>query len=230
MRPVVVSWSGGKDSALALHALKTSPEFKVVGLLTTFTHPYERVSMHGVRRELILRQAQELNLPLYESWIDQGATNAKYEAAMEVTLSSIRKLGISTMIFGDLYLEEIRTYREALMKRFGVRSEFPLWGQNTASLLNQFIHQGFRAKVCCVDTQQVPAEFCGMDLDEQFQSILPVSADPCGENGEFHSFVYDCPIMNSSIEIELGEIRQDGQFVFRDINFAAATQTKSPGE
>ena len=215
--PVVLAWSGGKDSALALSQLLAGDRYDVVALLTTFTRDYERVSMHGVRRELIVQQADSLNIPLTESWIEKGADNASYEAALSTTLKKFQTQGVQTIAFGDLYLEEIRTYRDNLTSRLGMESLYPIWGAETLALARKFIADGFKATTCCVDTKQIPEEFCGRQINTDFLNSLPDSADPCGENGEFHTFVHDCPLMSAPIKIELGEERRDGQFLFRDL-------------
>lgn len=225
--PVILAWSGGKDGALALSQLQLDDRYEVVSLLTTFTRDYERVSMHGVRRELILQQAERLGIPLAESWIDKGADNASYEAALAETLHEFQSQGVQTIAFGDLYLEDIRAYRDNLTTRIGMKSLYPIWGEQTSSLARKFIAGGFKATTCCVDTEQIPEEFCGRRLDSEFLNSLPESADPCGENGEFHTFVHDCPLMSSPIEIELGEERRDGQFLFRDLLLAKQTATTS---
>ncbi len=218
--PIILAWSGGKDSALALSQLQADDRYEIVSLLTTFTHDYERVSMHGVRRDLIVQQAELLGIPLAESWINKGAGNASYEAALSTTLSKFQTQGVQTIAFGDLYLEDIRAYRDNLTTRLGMSSLYPVWGEETLSLALRFIADGFKATTCCVDTKQIPEEFCGRRLDSEFLNSLPESADPCGENGEFHTFVFDCPLMSSPIEIEVGDVHRDGQFIFRDLLLA----------
>ncbi len=221
--PVVLSWSGGKDCALALDRLLSEDRYEVVSLLTTFTREYERVSMHGVRRELILEQARAIGLPLSESWIEKGACNADYEAAMSASLEQFKLTGVETIAFGDLYVEEIRAYRDQLVHRVGMQSLYPIWGEETTALAERFVAGGFNAITCCVDTKQIPESFCGRELDSAFFETLPESADRCGENGEFHSFVYNCPQMSSPIEVCVGETQRDGQFVFSDLTLATAS-------
>lgn len=223
--PVVLSWSGGKDSALALAALQNDDRYEVVALLTTFTRDFERVSMHGVRRELILEQARQLRLPLAESWIDHRAGNSAYEAAFSKSLDEFQQQGVQTVAFGDLFLEDIKAYRERLVTRIGMQSLYPLWGRETTQLAGEFVNQGFRAVTCCVDTGLLTEEFCGRRVDEDFLDSLPPGVDPCGENGEFHTFVFDSPAMKSSVPIELHETYRDGQFVFTEIAFAAPCLT-----
>lgn len=228
--PIVLAWSGGKDSALALSALQANGHMKVVALMTTFTREFERVSMHGIQRDLIRQQAERFGLPLVESWIDQGANNASYEAATKETLSELRSQGIQTVAFGDLFLEEIRAYRDRLVQSLEMKTLYPIWGQDTLLLAHQFVSDGFRAMTCCVDSAQIPDTFCGRDFDTIFLQALPKTADPCGENGEFHTFVYDCPMMNSPIEIELGVEHRDGQFVFRELQSPVPYELTSSGE
>lgn len=228
--PVVLGWSGGKDSALALDALQRHDAYEVVALFTTFTRGYERVSMHGVRRELIQLQAERLGIPLVESWIEQGADNNAYEAATLESLAQFREQGIEQIAFGDLFLEEIKEYRDRLIERAGMQTLYPIWGRPTDLLAWKFISDGFKAVTCCVDSKQIPPTFCGRQLDFTFLQTLPDSADPCGENGEFHTFVYDCPLMSHPIDVELGESRQDGQFHFTDLLPVSEKQMVTTGE
>ncbi len=221
--PVVLSWSGGKDSALALDHLLSDDRYQVVSLMTTFTKGFERVSMHGVRRELIQKQAEAMGLPLAEAWIDKGASNSDYEAAMSASLKQFKRDGIHTVAFGDLFLEEIRAYRDRLVQQVDMNSLYPIWGEETSALAERFVADGFEAVTCCVDTKQIPDSFCGRELDTAFFATLPSTADRCGENGEFHSFVYNSPQMSSSIEVSVGETHRDGQFVFTDLSLAKAS-------
>lgn len=217
MIPVVICWSGGKDSALTLEALQNGSPFQPIALLTTFTRGVDRVSMHGVRRELILAQAATIGLPLHEAFIPPRASNDDYEAAMSDALLRLKGKGISTIAFGDLFLADIRAYRERLMQKLGLTPIFPIWGRNTRQLADDFVARGFCAKLCCVDTRVLPASFAGRDLNEDLLRELPATADPCGENGEFHSFVYEAPYFRMPIRIEVGAERRDEPFVFRDL-------------
>lgn len=219
--PIVLAWSGGKDSALALQALLASDQFEVVSLMTTFTREFERVSMHGVRRELIEQQAERLNLPLAKSWINPGAGNSEYEEAVSSCLDQFRIEGVQTVAFGDLFLHDIREYRDRLVKQIGMASHYPIWGQETNQLAHRFISDGFRAITCCVDSKQIPVSFCGKEYNHAFLDALPETADLCGENGEFHTFVYDGPLMDSPVDIDLGQEHVDGPFVFKELNLAA---------
>ena len=215
--PVVVGWSGGKDSALALHALLADSRYEVVALLTTLTHDFNRIAMHGVRRELLLQQAEALGLPLEEVWIHHGAGNDEYESAMLKSLARFRDQGVTTIAFGDLFLEDIRAYREQMIDQIEMTSLFPIWGRDSTELADEFVQRGFQARVCCIDTRVLPDSFCGRDLTAEFFQDLPDEVDPCGENGEFHTFVFDAPDFRQPIEIVSGEERRDDPFLFRDI-------------
>lgn len=214
----LLSWSGGKDSSLSYHTLRGVSELEIVGLLTTVTSDYQRISMHGVRRELLQRQADELGLPLYEIMIPKNATNDIYEESMAKSILELKeKVGISAVVFGDLFLEDIRSYREKFIGKLGLECDFPVWGKNTIELAKSFINDGFRAKVCCVDPKKIGVQFCGREYDMDFISELPKSADPCGENGEFHTFVYAGPIFKRRIDVSVGEIVDRDGFYFADI-------------
>ncbi|MDW8223607.1 MAG: ATP-binding protein [Gemmatales bacterium] len=215
--PLLLSWSGGKDSCLALRELLQLPQWQVVALLSTITEGYERLSMHGVRAELIRAQAARLGLKLLEARIPRQATNLVYEAALRDAVQPFLAHGVRFLAFGDLFLEEIRHYREKLLARWGMEAVFPLWGRNTTAISQQFLADGFRAVVVCVDPRQIPAELCGCEYDERFLAALPPNADPCGENGEFHTFVYHGPMFRAPIAVRRGAtVHRDG-FVFCDL-------------
>jgi uncharacterized protein (TIGR00290 family) len=214
---VVLSWSGGKDSSLALHEImKTEADLR--GLLTTITKDYDRISMHGVRRELLRQQAVSLGLPLYEVSIPKDASNEIYEKETESVLLRLKKSNtITAVAFGDLFLQDIREYREKLLGRLELDCIFPIWGQDTKKLAYQFIQNGFRAIVCTVDPKKLDKRFCGAEFDGSFLSEIPDTVDPCGENGEFHTFVYDGPIFKDRLRISIGEIVERNGFYFADI-------------
>lgn len=215
---VILSWSGGKDSALALHALRQDTEVDVVGLLTSVTRDYDRVSVHGVRRTLLHEQARMLRLPLYEVWLDSLCTNEAYEAAFVGALAEIRAAGVSHIAFGDLFLEDVREYRERLLKRTGVAPLFPLWGLDTSVLARRFVREGFAARLVCVDTRQLDGSFAGRDFDDRLLADLPGGVDPCGERGEFHTFVFDGPIFGKSVACRAGAtVLRDGRFMFCEL-------------
>lgn len=216
--PVVLSWSGGKDSALALHTLRGDPRFEVVGLLTTVTSGYERISVHGVRRALLESQAERLALPLTTAEIPPVSDNGVYEARMGEALATLRGSGVSTIAFGDLFLEDVRAYREAMLATAGMRAIFPLWGRDTTELAREFIDLGFRAVAACVDTTALGGTFAGRDYDATFLADLPASVDPCGENGEFHTFVSAGPLFPAPIPYALGDlVLRDERFAYRDL-------------
>lgn len=278
--PVVLSWSGGKDSALALAALAAAPEWNVVALLTTVTADYDRVSMHGVRRELLKAQAASLGVPLIEAPIPAGASNAVYEAAMGAAFERLRhgssgcdiesycasecdrvserdcdsrrptaagssrrsaitnapddenshsRRSLSSaeaartiepvrhIAFGDLFLADIRTYREQLVGRHGMEAVFPVWGRDTRILAMEFIERGFAARLVCIDPRAIDESFAGRQFDDALLADLPPQVDPCGENGEFHTFVWDGPIFTRPVRVAAGEIVRRDSFVFADL-------------
>jgi len=219
-QPVVLSWSGGKDSALALAELQRSDEFEPVALLTSVTRGYDRISVHGVRRTLLEAQAQSIGLPLVEISLEQNSSNDAYESAFHRALDDIRARfpEVKHVGFGDLFLEDVRAYRERLLAGSGFSPIFPIWGRNTADLAREFIAGGFRARLVCVDTTQLDAGFAGRDFDISLLADLPPSADPCGERGEFHTFVSDGPIFDSAIACNPGEkLLRDNRFRYCDL-------------
>jgi uncharacterized protein (TIGR00290 family) len=218
--PIVLSWSGGKDSSLALAALRADQSVEVVGLMTSVTRGYDRISIHGVRRSLLEAQVRSLGLPLSEIELEPACTNDDYEKAV---LSSIDRLraahpALTRIAFGDLFLADVRAYRETLLGEIGMTAHFPLWLTDTTILANQFVADGYRARVVCVDTTQLGAEFAGRTFDRQFLEDLPGAVDPCGERGEFHTFVYDGPIFSTPISCRVGEtVLRDERFMFCDL-------------
>ena len=217
-KKVILCWSGGKDSAMTLYELRKSDEFEVVALLTTVTEGYERISMHGVRCALLEEQADSLGISLEKVYISKGATNAEYESKMERVLKKYLAAGISLVAFGDIFLEDLRQYREANLAKIGMCGVFPIWKRETRELSRTFINLGFKAILTCVDSNCLDRSFAGRIYDEQLLSEFPISVDPCGENGEFHSFVYDGPIFENKIVFERGEIvLRDERFYFADL-------------
>jgi len=217
---VVLSWSGGKDSALALAALQRSDAFEPVALLTSVTRGYDRISVHGVRRALLEAQAQSIGLPLVEIALDQKSSNDAYEAAFQLALDQVRARwpDVRHIAFGDLFLEDVRAYRERLLSESGFDPLFPIWGRDTAALAREFIEAGFAARLVCVDTTQLDRNFAGRHFDADLLADLPDSADPCGERGEFHTFVSDGPIFASQIACAEGEkVLREDRFMYCDL-------------
>jgi uncharacterized protein (TIGR00290 family) len=215
---VLVSWSGGKDSALALHEVLKSGTLLVVALLTTVTEDYDRISMHGVRRALLEQQASSLGLPLEKVLIPRNASNDDYERNWESVLTNYKDEGVQTVVFGDIFLEDLRKYREEKLATVGMKGVFPLWMRGTKELARSLISLGFKAITTCVDTSVLGKEFVGRVVDEQFLADLPAFVDPCGENGEFHTFVYDGPIFKEAVRFSVGEkLLRDERFYFCDL-------------
>ncbi len=211
-----LSWSGGKDSALALWMLRREQR-EPEALITTVTESYERVSMHGVRRELLARQAEALGLPLIEIVIPQACINDVYEARMAEAFAVAPLSAVEAVAFGDLFLEDVRAYREERLAAGGKRGLFPLWGRNTTALAREFLDTGFEATLVCVDPRALDGAFAGRRYDEQLLAELPPGVDPCGENGEFHTFVHAGPIFAQPVDCETGAIVERDGFVFCDL-------------
>ena len=213
----LLSWSGGKDCAAALMRILAEGRLDVAALVTTVTAGYGRISMHGVRTGLLKGQARALGIPLEEAVIPQAASNEAYEAALEGVLLRYRG-SVPTVVYGDIFLRDVREYRERHLRRLGFECEFPLWGRDTRELAQGVIEAGMRAVVVCVDGEALGGEFAGREYDSDFLADLPEGVDPCGENGEFHTFVYDGPIFGRSVNFEKGEVvLRDGRFYFCDL-------------
>lgn len=217
MEPILLSWSGGKDSALALHALRRMPGVEVAGLLTTVTEDYDRISMHGVRRALLERQAEAAGLPLRIVLIPRECSNEEYGARMAAVLEEARETGVRRVAFGDLFLEDIRAYREERLAAVGMEALFPVWGRDTTALAREFLDLGFAATLVCVDTEALAPSFAGRSYDAELLRDLPDGVDPCGERGEFHTFVHAGPVFREPVPFRLGEVEDRGRFVFRDL-------------
>ncbi len=218
MEQILFSWSGGKDSALALYEIQKTGKYRIAALLTTVTQDYDRVSMHGVRCVLLEQQAESLGLPLEQILITNHATNAEYETEMRALLEKYKKLGVNAVVFGDIFLEDLKKYREDNLAQIGMRGLFPIWKRGSRELARAFIALGFQAITTCVDSQHLDRGFVGRLFDEQFLSELPASVDPCGENGEFHSFAFDGPIFRKKIGIAKGEVvLRDNRFYYCDL-------------
>jgi uncharacterized protein (TIGR00290 family) len=214
---VLFCWSGGKDSALALYEIQRAGQLSVTALLTTMADDFDRVSMHGVRRELMERQAAALELPLDLVYVPRSPTNAAYEARMEATLKDHQARGVAQVGFGDIFLEDLKAYRDRNLARLAMSGVYPLWKRDTRALMEEFIRLGFRAVVACVDTRVLPESFVGRLIDSAFLRDLPPAVDPCGENGEFHSFVFDGPNFRRPVDFSLGERRLADGFCYQDL-------------
>ncbi|MGH8281245.1 MAG: ATP-binding protein [Gammaproteobacteria bacterium] len=216
--PVILSWSGGKDSALALHVLRHDPHYQVMGLLTSINGYYGRISMHGVREALLDSQAESIGLPLYKVKLPEKTSNEEYEQKMRAALAGFKAQGIRHVAFGDLFLEDIRQYRVSAMRKLDMECVFPLWLKNTGTLAREFIAQGFKAVLCCVDGKALDSRYAGREYDEALLRGLPENVDPCGENGEFHTFVYAGPVFRQEIAFARGEcVLRDNRFYFCDL-------------
>jgi uncharacterized protein (TIGR00290 family) len=218
--PIVLSWSGGKDSALALEALRADPAVVVVGLLTSVTSGYDRISIHGVRRELLVAQARSLVLPLHEIVLQPQCSNEQYDAAVAASLADLHRRypRLTTIAYGDLFLEDVRRYREVRLGPLGFAGLFPIWGHPTQALAEGFIDRGFEARLVCVDTTQLEASFAGRAFDRALLADLPASVDPCGERGEFHTFVSNGPIFDAPIAYAIGDVvLRDDRFAYCDL-------------
>jgi len=217
MKRVLLSWSSGKDSAWSLHVLRQDPRLEVVGLLTTLNEAFDRVAMHAVRRELLEAQAEAAGLPLQAIPIPWPCSNEQYERIMADVCAQARQAGVEAVAFGDLFLRDIRAYREQQLRGSGLEPLFPLWNLDTRDLARDMIAGGLRAKLTCVDPKRLAPAFAGRDFDQQFLDDLPAGVDPCGENGEFHSFVYAGPVFGRALRVQIGEIVERDGFVFADV-------------
>ena len=215
--PLVFAWSGGKDSAMALHSLREDPQFEVTALLTTVTEGFERISMHGVRRELVALQADSIGLPLSEVRIPPGCPNSLYESRMAEACLRFRERGVRHIAFGDIFLGDLRAYRERNLAELDMLAVFPLWDIDTRQLAARFVKEGFRAITVCIDPKKLDSSFAGRQLDASFFKDLPAGVDPCGENGEFHTFVFDGPLFRSPVRIRTGRIVERDSFIFCDL-------------
>jgi len=210
---VFVSWSGGKDSALALYEIQNKKEYEIVSLFSTITKDYDRVTMHGVRRVLLEEQARAIGIPVHEVFIPKNVSNEEYNSIMEKEMIEAKKNGISSVVFGDIFLEDVRKYREENLSKVSMKGIFPLWKRNSREIVMNFIKLGFKAIVVCVDSNALDKKFIGRIIDEKFLEELPEKVDPAGENGEYHTFVYDGPIFKKKVKFNEGEV------VFRENRF-----------
>jgi uncharacterized protein (TIGR00290 family) len=216
-RKALLSWSSGKDSAWALHRLREADELEVVGLVTTVNEAVGRVAMHAVREALLARQAEAAGLPLWRVPIPSPCSNAEYEAAMTQLVTRAVADGVAVMAFGDLFLEDVRLYREKNLAGTGLEPCFPIWGHDTAALAREMVGAGLRAHVTCVDPRQLAPSFVGRTFDGDFLDALPAGVDPCGENGEFHTFTWAGPMFEAPIPVEPGPVVERDGFHFADL-------------
>jgi uncharacterized protein (TIGR00290 family) len=214
---ILLSWSGGKDSALALHELRRSGETEVVAIVTTVTEDTGRIGMHAVPRALADRQSAALGIPLREIGMPAFPPNEVYEARWRTVLEEYRDAGIRAVAFGDLFLEDIREYRERFLGVVGMRGIYPIWGRDTRSLADEFLDEGFRAVLVAVDLRALDRSFAGRSFDRDLLADLPTGVDPCGENGEFHTFVFDGPEFHRPVAFRRGEIREEATFAFCEL-------------
>lgn len=228
--PVALSWSGGKDSALALWALREELAIEPVALLTTLTEDYDRISMHGVRGELLRAQARATGVELVEIGIPAACSNETYQERMAAALATPPLDQAATIAFADLFLADVRAYREERLAAAGRTGLFPLWGRDTAALAREFIAAGFEATLVCVDPSQLDPSFVGRPFDEALLADLPADVDPCGENGEFHTFVHAGPVFGQRIEVEPGETVMREGFAFKDLVRRAGPTSARPAE
>jgi uncharacterized protein (TIGR00290 family) len=205
MKKVLLCWSGGKDSAMALHELQKDASILIDGLLTTISLPYDRISMHGVRRSLLEKQAQLTDFPLFIAAVGDK-TNKAYEEIILDAFAAAKERGVTHIAFGDIFLEDLRLYREELLAKAELKGLFPLWKKDTTNLINQFWQNGFQTITCCVNDAALNESFCGRLVDSEFIRSLPSNVDPCGENGEFHTFCFDGPVFRKQVQYEKGEI------------------------
>ena len=217
----LLSWSSGKDSAWSLHILRQQG-VEVRALVTTRNEHFDRVAMHGVRRELVEAQAQAAGLPLWDVPLPWPCSNEHYEARMRLVVERAKAEGLEGVAFGDLFLAEIRAYRERQLAATGLKPLFPLWQRDTSHLASEMIAGGLRARLACVDPRQIPPSFAGRDFDAALLHDLPAGADPCGENGEFHTFVFDAPVFDRPLPLRSGEIVQRDGFVYADFELSSA--------
>ena len=229
-RKTLLSWSSGKDSAWALHKLRRVSDVEVVGLMTTVNQLHQRVAIHAVRLELLQRQAEALNLPLHIIDLPGPCTNSQYEAAMQRFVDESKRRGIECMAFGDLFLEDIKEYRETKLSGTGITPLFPLWQSPTDLLAREMISSGLRAVVTCVDPQHLPLSFAGREFNQQFLADLPSRVDPCGERGEFHTFAFDGPMFEKPVRVEMGAVVERDGFGYADFLYCAADKAVLNGK
>jgi len=218
MSKAVMSWSGGKDSSMAFYYAKENEGLDITALVTTVTEGYDRISMHGVRRTLLKQQSEVIGVPVEEVIISKVSSNEEYDARFKEKLLTFKKKGVKQVVIGDIFLEDLKKYREERLAEIKMTGIFPIWKRDTTELAETFIDLGFKAIITCIDSKLLDKKFVGREFDQQFLSDLPSNIDPCGENGEFHSFVYDGPIFRHQIACRKGDIvLRDSRFYFCDL-------------
>jgi uncharacterized protein (TIGR00290 family) len=215
---VIVSWSGGKDSSFTLYKIRNDQRYEIVGLLSTFIEESKEITLHGVSIDLIRLQAHSLRLPLYEVYIPKNAPNEVYNRIMAEAMKKFLDVGVEGVVFGDIFLEDVRKYREENLNKIGVKAVFPLWGYDTRELAYEFINRGFRAVVVSIDSEVLDDNYLGRDYNRSFVESLPDNVDPAGENGEFHTYVYDGPIFMSRIYYRKSEVIREGRFHYQKLS------------
>jgi uncharacterized protein (TIGR00290 family) len=204
MKKAIFAWSGGKDSSLALHKIQQEGEFEILGLMTTLNKEFKRISMHGVREDLLDIQADSIGIPIVKMWVEKG-TNEEYEKNMEAVLLEYKKKGITHVIFGDIFLEDLKEYRDNNLVKVGLKGYYPLWKRDTKNLVDEFLNEGFQTITCCVNDKYLTKNHVGVVITKQWLNELPKEVDPCGENGEFHTFCFDGPIFKKPIKFSTAE-------------------------
>jgi uncharacterized protein (TIGR00290 family) len=222
MQRAVAFWSGGKDSGLALDRVRRGGALEVVALITTVNAEYRRVSMHGVREQLIDRQADAIGIPVHKMYVGSRSSNDEYVHALRAALTTFRERGVAHVIFGDIFLEDLRQWRESLLTSLGMVGVFPLWKSETRALVQEFVDRGFKAIICCIDDAHLTESDVGRALDADFFRRVPPGVDPCGENGEYHSFLHDGPIFGRPVRFEVGPR------VYRPLLSAAEASSTAP--
>lgn len=206
MKKIVLFWSAGKDSAIALHRLKQNPEFEILGLVCTLNSDFKRISMHGIAENTLDKQVEELEFPLFKMWVPDQPDNSSYEEVFLTTCSYLLEMGVDTLAFGDIFLEDLRKYRENLASKAGLKTYFPLWKNSASDLEKEFSDGGFEAITCCVQSNKLGKDWIGKQLNSDFFSRLPKDVDPFGENGEYHTFCYNGPVFRNPIIYKTGEV------------------------
>lgn len=214
---VIISWSGGKDSALALQKLQAEGKYQIAGFITTCTEGFRRISMHGVRCSMLNRQCRAIGIPVQKVFIPKNCDNSTYESIMRDALASWKAKGVNTVAFGDLFLTEIRDYRNRLVSSMGMKAIYPIWGRDTAEMAKQFLSLGFQATIVCADKRKLSIDSAGKRYDASFLESLPESVDPCGENGEFHTFVHDGPIFNEPLKCKKASVIHRDHWYYADL-------------